>query len=302
MHNTTVYGIDVAPAKGLCCFTAGCFDSCGHKPERVPNPTARAFEMIEEIENTKIVNSINLLCWDAPLTGPPAVYAERTLRSVRTDKPRVNPFAQRAIERFFSTKDYEHKAPPGISVQPYSGCSHWAITRALVGLPVTGKFDRSTHELPFTLITENTEISSLLPGNYIIEVHPAVAIWLWLKRDSESEDERNSKWKYKGATDTTTRKRNREEIVSKLLEIESISSLIDCNKISKGRIEQELGNSDDKMDAFVAWVLGELWLKGSNEVILLGNADHGSMLLPKSDSLLSKWKDFVDRNTIKLGG
>lgn len=163
-----------------------------------------------------------------------------------------------------------------------------------MGLPVTGEFDRPTHELPFKLITENTERGSLLPGNYIIEVHPAVAIWLWLKRESESEDERNSKWKYKGTTDATNRKKNREEIASKLLEVESISSLVDCNKISKDEIEQELSNSDDKLDAFVGWVLGELWLKDSTEVVLLGDADHGSMLLPSSENLLQKWKAYVD--------
>lgn len=93
MHNTTVYGIDVAPAKGLCCFTAGSFTCGNQKPEEASNPTARAFEMIEEIENSKTVNSINLLCWDAPLTGPSTVYAERTLRDVRNEKPRINPFA-----------------------------------------------------------------------------------------------------------------------------------------------------------------------------------------------------------------
>lgn len=295
MYKATVYGTDVAPAKGLCCFTAGCFDNANPgKPQKDPNPTASAFEKIEEIENSRTVNSISLLCWDAPLTGPPTLYAERTLRDVRNEEPRVNPFAQRAIEKFFSTIDYEHKTPPGISVQPYSGCSYWAITRALVGLPVTGTFDRSTHELPFKLITKETERSSLVTGNYIVEVHPAVAIWLWLKKENESEDERNSKWKYKGTTDTMTRKRNREKIASKLLGVESISSLVGCTRLSKGEIEQELGNSDDKLDAFVAWVLGELWLKDSPEVILLGDADHGSMLLPNSENLLQQWKAFVD--------
>lgn len=284
-----VFGIDPAPAKGLWCFpSVTCKDNEEGPNEKTKNPAAPAIAAIERIEEDAVGDAITLVCWDAPLTGPPSIYVQRALRNASSEKHNPNPFAQRAVERFFSRKDWNHKAPSGISVQPYSGCSHWAISRALVGLPLTGKYDHEYRRLPFKLLTDEHERANLKTGQkYIVEVHPAVAIWLWLKKPGTEGSDRD--WRYKGTKNAA----NRERIVEDLLRVDAVRKAIanpgDCT-LKEDEIKNEMVASDDMLDAFVAWVLGTRWFRGNNEVVLLGNVDTGCMLLPESDYLQEWWQ------------
>src|SRR5580704_8258854 len=68
-----------------------------------------------------------LVAWDAPLTGPPDPESWTNGQDLTIRK----------IERFFRN-DPLYKVPKGISVLGYSGCSHWTITRRLLGLHRVG--------------------------------------------------------------------------------------------------------------------------------------------------------------------
>ncbi|MEZ7935313.1 MAG: hypothetical protein QMB67_10375, partial [Sulfurospirillum sp.] len=54
------------------------------------------------------------------------------------------------------------------------------------------------------------------------------------------------------------------------------------DKIQVTVFGKEKDMNDDHLDAYIAWLLGTLWLK--NEVILVGNKNTGAMLLPKEVS------------------
>lgn len=193
----------------------------------------------------------SLVCWDAPLTGPanPDV--------VIGHYGKTRPYTQRHIEQFFSTKD-GIKAPKGISVLPYSGCSHWTLSRALLGLPRVGKWDQPLQNLPFELVERNDAKERDWTRPRVVEVHPALALFLWSKRPPH-----DSSWKYK--TDPEVFEEVKNEFRSSV-------------KPSKLPVPQD----DDQLDALVAYVLGKHWLD-DNGVVLLGNKDTGHFLIP------SKW-------------
>jgi predicted RNase H-like nuclease len=53
--------------------------------------------------------------------------------------------------------------------------------------------------------------------------------------------------------------------------------------------------SDDEFDAWIAWYLAHCWLnRGSNSpVMLLGDAEHGSFLLPQDGILRDEFAKFA---------
>ena len=177
MNEVLVLGIDPAPAKNTVIFNGTAFYE--FKAEKLA-------EKLIEMTSSKNV----LLCWDAPLTGPHSCKKNVT-----------NPFSQRPIEAFFTRthKGYDFKIPKipkGISVMGYSGCPHWAITKAVLGLPKIGQYEQVI-ETPYQLITSGEYISN----QCVVEVHPAVAIWLWCKEDS------GINWNYKTNQNNLTRSR-----------------------------------------------------------------------------------------------
>ncbi len=54
--------------------------------------------------------------------------------------------------------------------------------------------------------------------------------------------------------------------------------------------------TDDHLDAYIAWLLGTLWLKIENEVLLVGNKNTGAMLLPtdKKEEVSKKWQSELE--------
>lgn len=204
-----------------------------------------------------------LVCWDAPLTGPrdPAV-------------PGAWPqdYSQRLIEQFFSRYATGFKTPAGISVRPYSGCPHWALSRALIGLPRVGPWDLPEAELPFRPLLEGKQPPN--PGAYVVEVHPAVALWLWCSPLRPAE----ASWDYKKDSGVFSELR---DMLLHLTRLPDISP-----------------QDDDELDALVAYVLGIKWLSQDGSVVLLGNRSSGSFLVPNNGTISEAFAAFMAQQVI----
>jgi len=214
-----------------------------------------------------------LICWDAPLTGPSAPDS---------DEFRVSDHTQRRIEAFFNRQKWGFKVPKGISVRDYAACPHWAISRRLVGLPRVGPWDVAWSDLPFKLVSEGS--CPTQPGRYIVEVHPAVALWLWCNTPAWT-----GSWEYKK---NKTVLEQAWAALKKRLQNTLLPSGTSLNHLD---FEPE---NDDELDCFITWLLGILWCQGSSEVILLGNRTTGSMLLPRVEGLEERFLEFtgIDSN------
>ena len=253
-------GIDPGPAKGL-----HCYDSYGRHHVDLNCSRSYLGDLAKE-------DSI-LICWDAPLTGPSAV-------ALRSDTLKGSDLTQRPIEKFFSQSKWHFKAPKGISILPYSGCSHWTISRSLLGLPRMGPFDISDG-LPFQLCQESVFQGK---GAWVVEVHPAVAMWLWTK-----DEICLTSWEYKKDI------RIADSILECLLKILRDSNLHDALESVKEfcrPADTAPKGFDDILDACIAYILGELWIIGDPRVMLLGDERTGSMLVPRSSNLIKQWDAF----------
>ena len=246
-----VLGIDPAPSKGLTVFDG--------VDQHVPLGEARAF--LGDVEARSDV----LICWDAPLTGPPSSVLDGGIAGNSS-------YTQRPIESFFSRAATRYKTPKGISVRGYAGCPHWAVSRSLVGLPRTGSYDTAFEHLPFRLIASNPSPGA---GKWIVEVHPAVALWLWCRdRVPLTQD-----WEYKKSADLV--------VWFWDLLLEAQLNRLDVLK------ELEPPRNDDELDARIAFALGVLWADGEDGgITLLGDLDAGTFLLPSVPGLTSAFREF----------
>lgn len=264
-----VIGIDPAPKK-----PAMVFDGQG-KPHGYAFPELRHYLSEVHQGNGKV-----LICWDAPLSGP---------RHTESDGPFIaSDYSMRPIDAFFGRQQHGFKAPPGISVLPYSSCSHWAISRALLGLPRVGPFDTDWGLLPFFLISSKNDFRER--EKLIAEVHPALALWLWCRHDWPSQ----RGWKYKGD----------KEMVKSLWEVltrKLASQVVDLREreIFQGNF---IPADDDELDAIVAWLLGFLWLRGDSGVTLLGDRRSGSLLLPAVSNLKETFAGFLGEESVLKSG
>ena len=247
-----VVGIDPAPKKA-----ATIYDPANQTNEGWS--TVEAHNLPGYIRGIADSNDDLLICWDAPLTASQCGYE--------------GCYYERPIEGFFRSAQ-GYAAPKGISVRAYAGCPHWAVTRASLGLPRTGDWDRPFCELPFCLCAGGERPAG--KGNHIVEVHPAVAIWLWCR------DLNLQSWFYKG-------KSKKAQIVRKIL-WEAIKRL--CGEDIPNRAPK----GDDEFDAYVAFLLGSKWLFNQG-VVLLGDAKTGSFLVPASDSLQNAFNSFIAIST-----
>lgn len=247
-----VCGIDPAPKKGL-----SVFDGQDH---HIPLREARSY--ISSLETASDL----LICWDAPLTGPPCVVVEG-------GEADGSAFSQRPIESFFSRAETGFKTPQGISVRGYSGCPHWALSRSLIGLPKTGPFDATT--VPFQLISEDAQNN--IRGPHVVEVHPALALWLWCRPSCDT----NSVWIYKKDASVLG------YFWDQLLHISAFAKVLPSASLAAP-------SSDDEIDARIAYVLGCLWLDDPQSVILLGDKDHGTFLLPRVSGLEDAFQTFLE--------
>jgi hypothetical protein len=147
-------------------------------------------------------NDAGLVCWDAPLIGPP---------SVDEVSDSAGAYSMRRIERFCNParkgsplwKIFGGDSPPsGINTRGYSGMSHWAVTQALTGHPrINSRYLRQPR---FPLLAESTDpdIGDRSPlavtDVRLAEVHPAVALWLWVEPHLKDEDREDlTRFEYK---------------------------------------------------------------------------------------------------------
>jgi len=238
-----VIGIDPAPKKPTTVYDA---HDGGWS-------TVEASDLPAYIVNCSEAEDGVLICWDAPLTTGNAAA--------------TGGYYARLIERFFQTQQ-NYTAPKGISVLAYAGCPHWAVTRAAIGLPRVGMFDCLPDKLPFHLCAEGDRPSDM-SGKYIVEVHPAVAIWLWCQGNNPQGD-----WQYKRQA------AHRENLWAYM------------EHILAPYAPARPPKNDDEFDAYVAYLLGSKWL-ADGDVILLGNAEVGSFLVPNDDGIQEALNGYV---------
>ena len=218
-------------------------------------------EYVDQITNAK--ESV-LVCWDAPLTGP---FDPASAGSYRFD------FTKRPIERFFSLDETGFKTPKGISVLGYGACPHWTISRALLGLPRVGLYDKPENKLPLKLVTNpGDQINS---RKSVVEIHPGLAAWLWCRKERGAD----ASWVYKGSKAEMQRIRNEMwEIVLK-----------------RSGFEDDLPdpNTDDQFDAAIGYILGKLFVQGEvtapGRSLIIGGSEYGAFLLPKVSGLADAW-------------
>lgn len=279
-----VIAIDPAPGKDSTVYEGG------ERFREIPGDKMRSFLKGIEDEKPPV-----LVCWDAPLTGPrnpenaghPGDFTVRRLDSF---------FRQ---EKFWSKRKGDgFKTPPGISVQPYPGCPHWTISRSVLGLPRLGPFDADYDRLPFHLLPHREgEVSgeevARMDRPCIVEIHPAVAAWLWCKDHKKLRPrswKRGNGWRYKGDKKDPDLQGEMWEVIFDLCDDALKATLPKLEPDEKSRKPA----NDDQFDAVIGYILGVKWLRGDDDVVLLGDRENGSMLLPRvpGSGLCEAWEEF----------
>jgi uncharacterized protein DUF429 len=245
----SIHGCDVAPAKG-----ADIFDGS----------ELRHYSVNDLVDYAAERSSSRLLSWDSPLTGPSDPDGRTLIDGDLTQRP---------IEQFFSQKG-PYKVPEGISVRPYSGCPHWTISQRVLGLPRIGPYSCSSNQLPFQPLCEQSDLEYAVDGHgrFVVEVHPAVALWLWC-RETHTEG-----WVYKGKKCSAN--------VEALWNV--VGQCVPCAR------DLPKPKNDDQLDALVAWLLAERWV-ARDGVVLLGNAKVGSFLLPHIPAMEEAFSTFLSK-------
>jgi hypothetical protein len=206
-----------------------------------------------------------LIAWDAPLTGIGEPNKSKDYLG--------NDFTQRKIEQFFSRKEYGYKTPKGISVLGYGGCPHWTITQHMLGYPIMGRHQKQQSELPYQLIHSESDIKT--HKKLLVEVRPAVALWMWISKTFKT-------WNYKKDSERL------QTFVNELFKKES-SRVVEEIKIPEI-------TTDDQLDAFIAFLLGYFLVNEPVKVMILGNQETGSFLLPFDKKCI----DVFEKNKINV--
>lgn len=270
METTFCVGIDPAPSsKGSAIveYLAGESPAKIRLRRNVSHPELRADLCRWKSEHPSV-----LIAWDAPLTGPQDPEANEAGGSgvhSRAD------FTMRDIEK--EIRDEIPDEVEGISVVGYAGCPHWTITRNLLGLPRVGPFDREWDALPYSLLWARPEFWS---GHYVLEVHPAVALWAWLK----DSDTKITDWRYKRGSRQSQREISGQLLAGLECYWQKLSLYPFVAAIRENRAE--LIESNDLLDALVAAALAALFIPDSARVDLRGNRSRGAMLLPVASTPL----------------
>lgn len=259
MGNPRVIAIDPAPAKPSTVFDGACY-------LRMSAPELRDY-----LDRIASKGPGTLVCWDAPLTGP--------ADSLRPGSNSYD-FTKRRIERFFSTQSSGFKTPKGISVLGYGACTHWTITRSLLGLPRIGPFDVPESQLPFALMTEPGRWDQRRPC--VVEIHPALAAWLWCRADRKA----GASWEYKGRKKTAHERRR--------IWLEMWDIILRRTEFSEGSPRPE---TDDEFDAAVGYILGAMISQDNADrrrrCTILGNAHDGAFLVPSTPELVTAWNSWA---------
>lgn len=230
-----ILGIDPAPSKETTLWTRG---RC-HR--------LKPGEVRPEIEKRLSEGQALLIGWDAPLSFDPARgFYDRPIDSAVRGwiKERFGEGARR-IE------------PKAVSVLPFAGCPHWAITCHTLGFPYGTP--------PEGLELSPSTFTRPAPGHaLVLETHPAVALALLWMEKGFSEAEAFPRYKGGGAA---TRDKSRE-IAEKL-------GFGPCRNADGKDVDWD----DDALDAYVGWEMVRRFIHG--KAILAGDPKKGGYLLPQ---------------------
>lgn len=218
----TVIGIDPAPSKAAI--------ACMNGSEFV---RVAAAELPAWVANILVEHEKVLIAWDAPLSFDPTNgYSDRPVdREVRAwVKAQGNMISSNTV-----------------SVLPFAGCPHWAISCAALGMP----FGAKPGGLQLAATPDDGD-------KLVVEVHPAVSLARWWVAHVEDEPMP----KYKG--------------VSK----PEMATAIDRIRTRLAHLEIPVGAAmdDDHLDAWVGWKMGEGFLNGDAEWI--GTPEAGGYVVP----------------------
>jgi len=150
------------------------------------------------------------------------------------------------------------------------------LSRSFIGHPRVGPYDAPEDALPFHLMASNPPPRS---GRWVVEVHPAVVIWPWCRgvRGATAE------WKYQGQAGLAA-----EIWETPHRRCRSCEHFTGNTSVAP--------SSDDQLDARVAYALGRLWVEAPDEVILLGDINAGTFLLPRVEGLADACAAFIERS------
>lgn len=253
-----VLGIDPAPSKKSVVFDGKTFYSLTIN------------ELEEFLEEEKKNHKSILISWDAPLSS--ALEKDNFSLSIRK------------IESFFYRQSKTAKSldegrgiPHGISTLGFSGCPHWTISQYLFGLPILNPKLQKTSV--FKLLMSRDELNS--SAYEITEIHPALSMWILLKQGLQNYPLFKESWQYKGNSAKETLQR-REILIEKLLSLTLVKDVLGSDVNIK---------SDDELDAFVCWLMGELLVQNDERVNIYGDAIRGSFLLPMDENIFRQFND-----------
>lgn len=242
-----------------------------------------------------------LICWDSPLSaGSGAVQTKSEIAE--------HDFSKRIIEQYYAqerkatknngrplfrhscdTKKRWQVLPKGISVGNFTGVSHWALSLRCFGYPELGG-QMGASEGHFDLVTNDIPITDH-KNQRVVEVHPALAAYLWVYGMEDALLVESWEYKKKNSSEID-QNLNPTSFYRLLMSIPAIRNLVPCEEMRddplKWRKEKSTKTSkhfsDDEFDAFVALVLGRLWVdkQGNDErvVRLMGDETTGCWLVP----------------------
>ena len=233
--------------------------------------------LIESLQKEAQKGVHPLVVCDAPLTAPYLYSIKRALK-------RENKLTKRGIEYFFTRQDYgfnTHKIE-GINVGEYSKLSHRTVVDYVFGLPQVdniAKVRKAEITVQYTVLTEQPNDFETFTGPALTEIHPGVFMWLLLDRKEQG-------WTYK--SDQKVFENIRDRIA------ERIPSYIDelhVENLRNIKFKDSKKDGDDRLDAFICWLAGKMYLKGSARIY--GNKQSGSFLLPQSSELDDAFKKLM---------
>ena len=241
-------------------------------------------QLQETLQNAKADFPDLLICWDAPLTGP---------SDVEDVSDEHGAYTQRRIETVV-----RRTKRCGVSTRGYAGLPHWTLTRAILGLPRVGRYD-CEQGLPFKLLA--CDSARKREGHNVVEVHPAIALWLWLEPYAAAEPDLvpSDCWKYKVKCEKHgTKKDERRERLASILLDRVMPDKMPAIELEKA-VRDKISESDDRLDAFVAWLLGHQWLEQRSQVMMLGDRQAGSFLVPRTQ-LTEEWQAELELTAASL--
>jgi predicted nuclease with RNAse H fold len=207
-----------------------------------PDKPVAAGEMRAKIQD--LIGSPCFIAWDAPLSYSSLSFTDRLI-----DKA-----TRQWVKEMVKAGRFEKKA---INAMPFSGLSHWVISREALGLPNRNGEGRLAL-YPEVKYSKKPTLSA------VGEVHPAVALGcLWLDKGIKEPFPR-----YKG--------------VKKSVGLAARKSIVKALR-SPDLFPDSCVESDDVLDAYVAWLMAKQFLDGKAE--FANDPMEGSYILPKGGSL-----------------